>query len=474
MFVLTCPSCNHAARVKFVRLNALATCPACNARFRVDTQSASIDRDGQVGGPLHNLPQQVPPPETLAVRGKLNPAAFAGQADPDEPSTEEIWDEMFGEAPTPVPTVHEAPLDWKPRPSALELPDGIRLEAVGLLMVASAVAAALLVGVIMNGSRERPETVVQVPPELVAEEPSSDGDGTQEPTGGNGSGQTAGGGEGGTAGGDDNSETGAEGSDVVVVDEPTEPRDELPPLMSGEGSGGLPLAPRVPPPGYDSDLPRMRLDGSVAYEPRWEALSEPRRAMQPMIRSDVLVWMPRLQHDQENDRTMFTAMFLAETDRIYQSGFLHVQLLNEEGLAIAELKQVVPAVNARQGLQVRLKVPNDLDYESSSVVAQFTPVDPVMRAVPIEAMEAETRVQYSGEGPAIEITVMNPNREPVIDPIVVVDLLTADGWPVGMYRGTVSGRIEAGEQMTFVVRPPVENEADPGRIQIRGYAFRDD
>jgi len=147
--------------------------------------------------------------------------------------------------------------------------------------------------------------------------------------------------------------------------------------------------------------------------------------------------------------------------------------LDDERRAFAEMRGEVPLVCAAQGVQLAVAVPSEMAERADGLIALFEPTDPLPRAVPLEMAETESKLlSPTASGWRVELSVRNPHTFPVIDPTIVVDLQDAHGSVIRTWRGSLRARIEPGATLRFRSELPVPDDAEPGRVNVRGYADR--
>ena len=112
-----------------------------------------------------------------------------------------------------------------------------------------------------------------------------------------------------------------------------------------------------------------------------------RDAAIPGADTGALLWLPQI-HKQPGGEGLFTAIFMSDESMVYGSGFLQVQLINAEGKVYAEMKQTVPVLSVRQSVEMRVPVSASLMQPYQRMVAEFTPLDPLEDAVPLELSPA--------------------------------------------------------------------------------------
>ena len=436
MFTLTCPSCGRAVRAKFARPGARATCPACRKVYTLDARTLAKETEsGEV------VPVSEGPPVGVAGGGEggdkrsLRSRKLRARTAAFRRSAESRWRGVRDRLPA-----------WSAgcRP--------MKLMGVLVLLMVGGIGVLLAILLLPQASEQAGRTA-----------PAA----TQRPTGSDpASGRTAGG----------VSERTGTGAD----------------LGDGRARASMPPAPPVPgvgpadPPrvgGVGDGMPELRLGSSVIREAYWRRLPEPVEPMRPTGVPNVLLWSARLAPRGEGSGgggsggggVMFSAEFLGDSREVYRSGFLHVQLLNERGLAYAELKQAVPVVVPRLGLRLRLPVPSAYLEGYGGLVAEFTPLrqQVVEDGAPLEMVESAQRILSRGGGASVmRLVVHNPHAFSVVDPEVVVEVLTPGGWPLGQWRGRLSGSIEAGGVLAFRAALPLPEDSTPGRAVVRGYGHR--
>jgi hypothetical protein len=218
-------------------------------------------------------------------------------------------------------------------------------------------------------------------------------------------------------------------------------------------------------------LPVLSLSSALGSQPVWSRVNPAREVEAPLLRSKPLIWSPVVER-RVDGRAMLTAMFVSESKSVFGSGFLHVQLVNAGGMVYAEMKQTVPVLPGRQAVQLSVPIPTEFLSELDRVAADMTPLDSIDNVTVLEMGEEPGRlVDRSASGATVELTVLNPFHWTVADPTVVVSLWTLEGWPLGEWRGTVSGgRIDGFESLRFRAVLPVAEARRVGRVTIRGYA----
>jgi len=421
MFILTCPSCKHRARVKFARMGATAKCVSCRQSFVVDAATLAMQAPAAPaaeGAAAEEVEQHGPVVEELRVEREPTPAEAAAMA---------AGNALVGES------VHSEPVKDNPVTGFFRR-RGLDPVLVGLFAMLIVGFAALLL-VMVQGDDE--DLVVSVDPQVV-EAPQP---GPSSPA--------------------------AAGNPKVTP--PT-----TPPVAIAPGPAlPVPPAPESPTPGAPGgvNLPSVSLFSSLSHQPTWSRIDPPREGYQPTMESDALVWLATLTR-QPDGRGLFTAVFISDENIIYNSGFLYVQLINADGKVYAELKQTVPLLPARQGLEVRVAVPAEHMAGYDRMIAECTPLDPLENVAPLELVERNTRLlSEPGDAAVVQVSISNPFPHAVANPTLVLTVLEPDGWPLGEWRGTLEGQqIGPHDSLTFKAHPPLDAGAQPGRIMLRGYA----
>lgn len=409
MFILTCPSCKHRARVKFARMGATAKCVACGQSFVVEAGTLMMQAPASGGdAAAANVPQHAPAVEELHVEREPTPRELQAAATADS---------LVGEG------VHSRPVKVNPVVGFFR-ERGLDPMLVGLFAMLIVGFAALVV-VMVRGEDE--DLIVSVDPPAVQA-----------------------------------------------------PGPAAPPTATGPGTPAVAAGPALPSPALPqppvaaaagADLPALSLFSSLSHQPAWSRIDPPRAGYQPAMESDALVWLPTVTK-QPDGRGLFNAVFIADESIVYNSGYLYVQLLDAAGKVYAELKQTVPLLPARQGLDVRVAVPAEHMQGFDRMIAELTPLDPMEDVAPIELVERNTRMlSQPGEPAVVQVSVANPFPHAVVNPTVVLTMLEPDGWPLGEWRGTLEGQqIGPHDALTFKASPPLEAGAKPGKIMLRGYA----
>ena len=180
--------------------------------------------------------------------------------------------------------------------------------------------------------------------------------------------------------------------------------------------------------------------------------------------------LPQINY-QPGGEGLFTAIFMSDESKVDGSGFLQVQLINAEGKVYAEMKQTVPVLSVRQSVEMRVPVSASLMQPYQRMVAEFTPLDPLEDAVPLELSPAQTRLlPQGGTTPLVQVSLANPFDFAVSHPTIVLGIVSADGWPLGEWRGTIEGQIAPHGTLTFKASPPLAGDAQAARVVLRGYA----
>jgi len=220
--------------------------------------------------------------------------------------------------------------------------------------------------------------------------------------------------------------------------------------------------------------PEIALQALPIMEPKWQQFVQPILAIRPAPDADVLLWSYRLKHDRNRGRAMIVGQYVSGTPRVYRSATLQVQLLNASGRAYAQLEQRLSVLCARQGLTVRVPVPEKLLGSFVGLVAQLIPHQPMDNAVALEPLESRTRlVPGTLSDPVVELALRNTlGHDAVEDPLVVIELLSEDGWPRGAWSGSLKGTIGPRQELVFRAHPPIDRGAGPGRLIVRAYATK--
>ena len=419
MFVLTCPSCGHTVRTKFGRAGANATCPSCRTVYALDADTLAKETEsGELVPVAQERSDAVPP--VLGRRGKRAIRALRSRA---------------------APIVRAARSRW--RGVRNRWGRGGQRMLIGALVLVMLAGIALLANILLT---RQPVRQGSPAPTVVAGQPAQ-GDSASE------------------------QEMGPDGTDDEPADTDTSDGANRTVSPADPGANPEPLSPQV-----ESDLPELRLGPSVIREAYWRRLPDPIVPIRPREQPNVLLWAPRLERrDGGGGAAMFHGVFLADSPEVYRSGFLHVQLLDESGLAYVELKQIVPIICPRLGVQLRLPVPDEYLDRYRGVVAEFTPLpnEAVEGGAPLETVESAQRMLARGpHSGTMRLALLNPHPYPVSDPEVVIEVLTPEGWPIGQWRGRLRGTIEPGAVFAFQATAPLAEDQTPGRVVIRGYGRR--
>lgn len=430
-------------------MGAVATCASCKQQYKVDSQSLKVEADVAEAAPpptQEELKLQAAPVEELKVQRAPKPAPPPSEAEPaaeapkespkEAPPTPVAPDaaaalaqaaaEVTKPAPAPEPAARptRAAKGAKPTRSA-KAPDA-QQSAVArerlvrrkkrklnapLLMVIFAMVCMIFVIVLMVFKRGG--GVTDVTPEQ----------GTNKPP-------------------------------VAVT--PTTPDKPAPP----------------PGPKLDPNLPVVELSVPPLFNASWSKMSTPVDPIKPSVGSDVVLWSTDLLNYGAPDRAIISGLFVADSPKVYQRGVLHVQLLNSDGMVYAEKQVFVPVVCAKQGLAMRLPVPKDLMAGKPSVVAEFTPLEPVADAAPLEMVQGGVERVGDPASGALKLSVHNPSDATLKNPTVVVEVMTQDGWPLGLWQGKLAETIGPNQTLTFQAVTSVDDATRIGRVVVRGYGLK--
>jgi len=430
MFVLTCPSCGHAVKTRFARLGATATCPSCKKQYKVDEQSLAMEAGAEAGDETATdsaAPAQEPkmasePVEELKV--KRAPLKKKRPAESKSKAAAKSQSSKVDAAPTDSSS--NAPAE-SPPPAEQAVPSGSRRAAAerrlrgrrrrrGLDM--KLVAAMLILFALLT-------VVIVVAYQQMTKKP-----------------------------------------DIAQVDQSGPSDRPVPPELRPEPVQPRPAARLLP------DLPVLELTAPALSRSNWTRLSTPVDPITPSRGYDVVLWDAQLMRYADGDRAIISGMYVAESPRVYRRGVLRVQLLNENKMVYAELQTFVPVVCSRGGMQMRIAVPADLVREQTQVVCEFTPIDAVLGGLALQMAPEQTERVGDSQAPVLKLAVHNPHDRAVVDPQLVVELMTADGYPLGTWQGTLDGRVEPNQTLIFQAAPKLDQPGAIGRVQVRGYGQR--
>jgi hypothetical protein len=438
MFVLNCPSCGHQTRVKFARMGAVASCVGCKQKFKVDSHSLIVEEEpaGGAAPPVapDPIPAQISPPEAVE---EFQVDGAAAQLAPDP--TAEALSRIHGDdpaTPPPQPPVerrreHERRGGHHGREGHRDKTrdkarSRSRKKGVNpAVVMGSVVGALLLCGVIVWLVFGKPGAT---PNPAIGQTPQVDGD--KPPVG----------------------------------KPPVRPKDPSTAEVA-------PVAP-VKPTASKSGLPQLVLETSTLSQLKWAKLDPTVSPIAPHEPTEVVLWQTWLDRRSESDRAMIQGMFVADSAAVHKSGFLHIQLLDVDGRAFAEMKQAVPMPCSQQGLRIRVPIPAELMARYANHVAEFTPIDPVTNAATLEMVEARSERLNPGENPAtLKLAVRNPGSVGISDPRLVVDVLDSTGWPIGSWAGHLDQKLGPEDVLVFEVTPPLPEGYAPSRVAVRGYGI---
>jgi hypothetical protein len=410
MFILKCPNCKHESRVKFARMGATAKCIGCKQPFPVDASTLAMEQGAGAGeAKPEPVVQKLTPVEELHVPRPAVDAPVVEAAVPvGEATLADLAQQVAVEAPPPPMLPHVTRRRRRVDPMLVGLFAIICLGFGGL--------AWLLFG----GGED---------PDFTTKPPANTGT-TQRPP------DTAG-----------------------VTPTPSSPDKSTPSATERPSTGA-------------GTVPTLALSASLSSQPTWTRVNPPREPFSTSMSSDAAIWSPRIQH-RPDGQALFTGLYVGSTSTIYRAGFLHVRLLNNQGLVYAEMKQTVPVLPGRQGVQITTPIPTEYLSEFHQLVADLTPLEPLSDVGAVELVESQVKfVDSAGPWPRLQMAVANPFSQRVNDLTLVLAVLTADGYPLGEWRGTLAGAIGPHETITFEATPPVGGDVKVGRLMLRGYALK--
>lgn len=424
MYILTCPQCDHQATVRFVRLGATATCVRCRCQFKVDKQTM-VMRDGDGVEPP-------PPPKPLVFAERAPgamPAAEAEQAEgPSAIQTPEPVEPVAaGAAVSPaVPIIDEpvAAVAMRSRATRTRSEVLARLKRQRgpsrTVLIASVATTLALIGLIIY---------------LLNDGPSPSPNPAPGPT--------------------------------ATPHTPTAPT----PVAPTPGPAATP----APSPAATVALPAIP---EVAIEPSaaaiWTANQPPSQPMTPAPPpgGEVQLWRTRLEPAGGGRPALLSTMYLADVPGVYAAGQLRVQLLNAQRQAYAEMIAVLPPICPRQGVIHRVVVPPSITRlgPHDDIVAELIADQPDDSTIVLEQDEADFKVFDAAADPMpMQVTLVNPSQSSAAGARIVVELFAAEGWPLGLWHGSLSRTMSPGERVSFLIRVPRPSVA-PGRVIVRGYA----
>lgn len=409
MYLITCPECKHQTHVRFVRKGANATCTQCEHQHKISGKLVPIEGEQPASGVAEE-------PKFELLRDKLKPQTAAdATADAPDPTAEAFpasSEPPVSQAAAAVAVAAAAPRD----PAAVKARLASRRRSIkkspNALIIGGVVVAVGLVAVIVG--------LVML-----------NGDPSDTPP--------------------------------VVVTPP-----DTPDPPDSPDTPDPPVTPDTPDP---ATLPMLALHEPPVNESTWQAIDPP---SQPITerRPDGAIWNASLVPGV-GGRVMLLAQYIDDSDAVYRSGNVRIQILDEDDQAIAEFSGVIPIVCAAQGVQFTAPVPDQWKSQAASIVSRFEPVDLLPDAVPLDVVDTAARlIKPQIGGWLAELTIRNPYPFTVSDPTVVVDLFDTAGIVTGTWRGSLRARLAPGQSLVFQTVLPVPTAVEPERITIRSYAQR--
>ncbi|MBI1371845.1 MAG: hypothetical protein GC159_03675 [Phycisphaera sp.] len=227
-----------------------------------------------------------------------------------------------------------------------------------------------------------------------------------------------------------------------------------------------------------AELPFLLLDEVSAVSYNWVAIDPPLPpSVTPASSGDVV--LSSVQMQQFPVGSTMLVQYLADTTQVNGSAFMHIQLLDSNKKAFAELQSKVPVVCGKQGIQFRVPVPDEFIGRYSSHVASIAPVEPLPNAVVLEPVESRFRKVGTapGEPDAVRIVMQNPSSSLLTNPVFAVEIQNVMGYPIGTWQGGISGgryrvEIEPGETVAFQVKLGQKFTERPARVIVRGYGIK--
>jgi len=248
--------------------------------------------------------------------------------------------------------------------------------------------------------------------------------------------------------------------------------DDQPP---GDGNGSTVVKPPDPGTGTPRSLsgaPRLRLYPVERTAVRWARLPSPVEPMIPASFTNTTLLHVSIQPATNGEGGVMRATFVADNPLVYETAVLHVQLLDAQGRAYAELKRAIPAPNGRQGLVLSMPVASSYLDAYESARAEITPINPISDGVPLEPLPQRSAVMNPDAlQPVILLAVRNPSNRAVVRPRLIVEALATDGHHLGTFETRGEQRLGPGEIYQFEVSPPLETGERIGRVEVRGYAI---